>query len=595
MWDSLFKVAFYGAVGLALAAAVIWYVGSLYSALAGKGEVIIAPFEIVGADGAVDKSKGIALAHMLQVQLHEIEQGIDAAQKQLVGKPPEGQTSGIKEIAQPAPTLSSIPSVFLPPLLQSPPIFVQGVGVPTKLLEPAEIKVSIAGVEVGQVLPWLQRQLVNQRTVVFTVYQKKQGVHVTGALTPMRLNNNSLAFDVRPDGAEDNVPLDRVVERIAYEITRRRLASDPNNRVEALDGQEFQSLVEVLQETARLNLLVERGRILPAAFQGLLQTAAKLADSVDGWYQLDNFTAGIAESAKDLDTALKFYLRAQTALPPGSIFDALRKSIAGKIAALNTEVQTEGAQQTAPAANAPAEQAQRKMQEYANEAAEFFNDFLGLKLKPPVVKFQPDETLKHHPYYDGTNIVAHDEDLQFLPDMIFRHTTWPYLFALAGPQLDQAGDATDIKYSAAEILTMLMHQRHLNQDAASSDWMLGKGYVEWLAGKKLTKPFEGTAWTSFANPAIAHVKDKSTKANERQYVNSGIFDKVFYLVSTKRSTDRAVEIWISALRPLKELRRVDYSSFARLLLEGADRDKAVVRDALLEVGLRVEKSTAVTR
>ena len=72
MWDSFFKVTFYGGVGLALVAALVWYVGALRSVMTGKGEVVIAPFEIVRSNGEVDKAGGTALAHMLQVQLREV-------------------------------------------------------------------------------------------------------------------------------------------------------------------------------------------------------------------------------------------------------------------------------------------------------------------------------------------------------------------------------------------------------------------------------------------------------------------------------------------------------------------------------------------
>src|SRR5207245_6717106 len=132
-------------------------------------------------------------------------------------------------------------------------------------------------------------------------------------------------------------PLDRVVERTAYELTRLRLATDPENRVEALDADEFRSLVGVLRESARLNMQVEHGRTVPVAFQDLLQAASKLAESVDGWYQLDNLTASIAESAKDWDAARKFYERVHKTVPDRSKPSELRTSIDTKIAADVTE------------------------------------------------------------------------------------------------------------------------------------------------------------------------------------------------------------------------------------------------------------------
>lgn len=586
MWDSLFKIAFYGSTGLALAGAVVWYLGSLCSTLTGKGEVVIAPFEIVRTDGTFDTTAGVALANMLQVQLREIERNIDAAQKQLVGKPPEGRAEGGEGTV--ALTVAPVPIS---------PLLIQGVGMQTKLLEPADIKVSVAGVEVGQVLPWLQRQLVNRRTVVFTLYQKKQGVHVTGALTPMGLSEDSLALDVGIDGTEELVPLDRVVERMAYAITRRRLAGDPNNRVEVLDDREFQSLVEILQETARLNVQVARssttGSATLASFQELLKRATVLADGVDKWHQLNNLTASIAESAKDLVAAIKFYERALEHLPERAEFDALRTSLTGKIADLKAKT----APETPPVASAvgsPAEQARLKMQGYVNAATEFFNDLLMQTLKPPSVKLQTDRRFRYSPYFDGTSMVA-DQGVQFLPDMAFRNAAWPQLLALTGTATGRLDDANDIIYSAADILTMVMHQNVLKQDAKSSDWALHRGFKEWTEGKTLTKPFEGTPFTSFSNPPVAHIRQKSTDEFQRQYANSGIFNKVFYLVATKRSTERAAEIWIGALRQMKTAGRVDYLRFARLLVENAGPDQEDVRQALLEVGLDIGKSAAKTK
>ena len=140
--------------------------------------------------------------------------------------------------------------------------------------------------------------MLNPRTVVFTLYEKKNGVHVTGGLSAMGLPGQSMMLDVRLDEGEDSVPLDRVVQTMAYELVRRRLIADRKNRVEALDVAEFQSLVEVMRDTALQNHRVQLGRNALPEFQELMERAAKLSDSVDGWYQLSYLAASIAESAQ---------------------------------------------------------------------------------------------------------------------------------------------------------------------------------------------------------------------------------------------------------------------------------------------------------
>ncbi|HKF20117.1 MAG TPA: hypothetical protein VKE93_01035, partial [Candidatus Angelobacter sp.] len=109
MWDISLKIAFYVVTGLALILTSSWYVRSLYETITGRAEVVIAPIEIIDANGKVDKERGTALAHMLQARLHEIEDDIHGAQKQLMGKAPEGRAA---TAGGSATTVSSLPSLM---------------------------------------------------------------------------------------------------------------------------------------------------------------------------------------------------------------------------------------------------------------------------------------------------------------------------------------------------------------------------------------------------------------------------------------------------------------------------------------------------
>jgi hypothetical protein len=105
-------------------------------------------------------------------------------------------------------------------------VFAQPLHSQAELLEQAEINVSlsVAGVEVTGLAAWLQRQLVNPRTVIFTLYQKRHAVQITGALHGMDLKDDTMTVEVKADEGEESVALDRVIETIAYEMVRRRFA-----------------------------------------------------------------------------------------------------------------------------------------------------------------------------------------------------------------------------------------------------------------------------------------------------------------------------------------------------------------------------------
>ena len=595
MWDISLKVAFYVVTGLALILTSSWYVRSLYETITGRAEVVIAPIEIIDANGKVDKERGTALAHMLQARLHEIEDDIHGAQKQLMGKAPEGRAA---TAGGSATTVSSLPSLMGLTPTPIPQVLTQGVGLETRLLEPAQINVSVAGVEVGGAVAWMQRQMANRRTVVFTLYEKKRGVHIAGSLQALGLAEAAMSMDVSSEDSEDAVSLDRVVELMAYELVRRRMLSDPaGSQLKALSTEEFQSLVEVLRDTALQNRLVAtRTNTLPE-FKELLQKARKLSDSVKGWYQLTYLTASIAESANDWDAARENYEDAQKALA-NDPKNELRKTLEKKIAEMQDKLKAPpvvGGGQLTP----QAELARQKMQSYAREATDFYNELLGQKLTAPAVKIQTDPNLKYSPYYDSQNVVA-AEEVQYLPDLSFRNAAWQHIFNIAGDHAADKNDArADIVWAYANMFTILAQQHHLKQNEKTSDWVLGRGYIDWVGGKSLTKPYEGTPWASLKDPGnayatsavgkdrmVGHMRDYvNASSAERRYINDGILSKAFCLLAMKQDSARAAEIWIAALRELKKAKQIDFPRFAKILYQQAGDDREAVRESLKAVGL----------
>jgi hypothetical protein len=105
-------------------------------------------------------------------------------------------------------------------------------------LQPIDIKLSVGGVDVGGILPWLQRWLSSRRTLHLTLYLQETEVQIFGSLAALRLSDAGLRLHVK--GSDGKVPsLDVIVDGLAHEIVHRYLAQDTTNRLEVLDQSEF--------------------------------------------------------------------------------------------------------------------------------------------------------------------------------------------------------------------------------------------------------------------------------------------------------------------------------------------------------------------
>ena len=221
MLDLFIKIVFYVGAGLVLFGSVAWYLNAAYVELSGKGELVIAPFRIAESGDAKDGSRGEALARMLRASLEKIEGDLAVSQQTLV----DSTASGAR--ADPAPSVPAAESITS----IAPPLFVaQRAGLQTRLLEPAQVKLAVAGVDVGVIIPWLQRTLTSRRTLELTYYQKsKSVVVVSGSLHSMGLEDESLRLEVpiESGGAAD---LDLVAWTVATEIECRRLAPQQHRR-----------------------------------------------------------------------------------------------------------------------------------------------------------------------------------------------------------------------------------------------------------------------------------------------------------------------------------------------------------------------------
>jgi hypothetical protein len=188
MIEIFVKVLLYVAAGLVLASVMIWYLTSAYEAITGRSNIVIAPFSI--ADSADEKSRGRseALAKMLHARLQNIEHDLSVSQKALLNDAQSGALGpGNSEPAESKAAVTSIvPQLFA----------TQGVSLQTRLFEPADIKVAVGGVDVGGIVPWLQKLLIAQRTLEFTYYETPTSVVVSGTLQPLGLGDEGLRIEV---------------------------------------------------------------------------------------------------------------------------------------------------------------------------------------------------------------------------------------------------------------------------------------------------------------------------------------------------------------------------------------------------------------
>jgi hypothetical protein len=596
----LIKIAVYLLVGFGLVTACIVYVRSAWETFFGTPEIVIAPFEVVGAD----KERGTALAHMLQARIREIERDIDNSQRSLIAlASPASISSEPRSDAGPpgtqtAPPVAPRKAAAMEPFGVSMPwAITQPVGLQAGLVEPGDIpKVSVGGVEIGGILAWLQRRLDQRKTLTLTYYEKKHDVVVTGSLEALGVRDDSLRIEVPGEDIDGPVALDQVVERVAYEIVGRRLAADPNNRVAALSGEEFQTLVEVMRDAARLNRQVMLRRGALPQFKELMPRASKLAREVPEWPQLNYLAASVAESAKQPREAVYFYTQVQTVLArDGSGPPPVATIVKQRIEALTQDIELE--EHPSPASGlAPTDaEAMAIIGGFVRAATIYLNGLYEQSFAPPPVELQTDHDLMTSSYWDGAKVVV-PAMVRYLPDIAYHEASWQHITEITGTAFlsDDGSPASAIAYSFADILTALVQQHERREDAKTSAWLLFPGGVEWQNGEDLAAVRSRTPLRSFRQPGDAYKGDSqvahmlnyvSNKGVVGRSLNGGILNKAFYETATRLSSERAATIWAAALRDLRRLKKVDFYAFARFLHERAGADKESVRQSLALVGL----------
>jgi hypothetical protein len=327
--DNLIRLSLYLILGAVLLFGNIWYLRALRS-LFPSSDYVIMPIRVVGKEdpgGAL----GIALAQMLQARLKNIAENLADAQQQLDptrARPPV------------VPRPSPVARITFAPMINA-----KTITMPTSLLEPADIKLSVAGVEVSGAVAWLQNLLVRQRTLAFTLYSADPGRMVVAG--------DAQVLSGKGDGSiwfESAESQEKAISRLAYALLRKRLTSVGGERIDdLLSLAEFEAFADGLHEAAELSRKIDRGgQPRPEEFAPVADALAPVAHNATSLPELTYLAADLAERAGEAANAMQLFAEfKQAATAPGAS-DAVRALIAdgtvdGKLAALAAAAKQAGA------------------------------------------------------------------------------------------------------------------------------------------------------------------------------------------------------------------------------------------------------------
>jgi hypothetical protein len=291
MIDDGFRIGFLIIVGLAILLLAGWLLNRVFQEIAGKGQIVIDQFTVVRTDGKTDEEFGKGLAQGLQARLPLLVRELQGAQAGLSSVPTASDASSVAAARQ---------NLGLPKII--PPG-----GFSTTLLQPVDLKISVAGVDVGGVIPWLQRQFINNRTLFFTISIEDDRVEIYGSLAAITDSDSGLNLTILGENGKPPT-LRKIVDMLAHDLLRRYyLFRDPNNKLESLTAEEFEDLSDVLVGAELAKRQTASGRHGPEAFAKLVPTIVKLSSTAPNWPELGYLAAWIADNGEDTKTAIKYY------------------------------------------------------------------------------------------------------------------------------------------------------------------------------------------------------------------------------------------------------------------------------------------------
>jgi len=280
------RLFLYASTGLVLVVANLLFVRTVYREFLST-DYVIAPFTVIDPSGGATAEKtGLALAQMMAARLSHIQGQLKALQTAVQ----EPQTAG--DVGN-----LSVTTLFVP----------RAVIIPTTLLEPVNIKATVAGVEVGGIISWLQRTLSSERAIALTTSERADKVIISADLSNLTPGER-LWFE------SDKHP-NEIATNAAYAILQLRFTEKQPGPIQALDLADFRNLLETIFLVEGLNRRVAQGHLVEADFVNLLPKMEKLLEKVPQWPELMYLTASIADGAHNSGKAIYYYRQIQNLSP----------------------------------------------------------------------------------------------------------------------------------------------------------------------------------------------------------------------------------------------------------------------------------------
>jgi hypothetical protein len=527
MIEIAIRISVYLIIGLALLTCNIWFARAVVQGITG-GDLVVAPVKVVGR--ANDTSlTGEAMARLIISRLQTLASDLQQSQ------------SSLRQADD--PTTGAVPIGVAAGILGIPKTAV----LEAQLFEPTSIDVKVAGVDVGGLLPRIQRWFIEDRTLTFSVSWEEKSAIIAGNIDALGLGKTKPIWMSIKDPT-----LSSVADAIALALIHRLWAKD-RPEFGALDHDEFKVLVDAVNQVAAINSSVMTSKApAPAEFERVLATIGPLADSKTWWNQLTYFTASVAESAEKYERALGLYRR-MAGLPQAPLAGEALKA---KIAGLEALTQGRASNKQAPA---------QKLKEEAAVATNILNELFDLKLGEPSIAIISDDV--RNAYWDGRQINV-PSVVQDIPDIVYHEATFPFLQKVWSFKYEGQEGAMVVSYT--DILTSLIKQRTLEQNDKNADWTIAPGAVAWISGKfddigRDKRPLRslkapGTAYDDPVigkDPQVDHFTKLVNLPNTPSadyggiHTNSGIPSRAFYETARQIGSQRAGKIWIDSLRKFK--------------------------------------------
>ncbi|MEA2325383.1 MAG: hypothetical protein QOE68_342, partial [Thermoanaerobaculia bacterium] len=299
----LLKVLAYGAVGMILLFLNFVFIARIRAEFREDipADPIIGPFRIIGRQA--DDKTGEVMAELLVARVDSLGDEITTTFHSLTKLLPKTGVGAARS------RRSSINEPEEQPVTNQMRLNV--------LEPPADVRLSVAGVEVGGFIPWLQRYAVADRMLHVSVNYQKDKIIAAATTSSSR---RSIWLELPSDESElktpnadaiENAPLD-VVTELAYALQKQKFeVIYPSLR--PLDLHQFRNLLALLRKAAQLNQRTAAQQATESDYEAILAEIDKFLvhPEIAQWPSFLELAGQVAERAGRFGRATAFLTSAK--------------------------------------------------------------------------------------------------------------------------------------------------------------------------------------------------------------------------------------------------------------------------------------------